>query len=440
MKSSPYKKDNISVPSRKLSRILGLGGMTATIAGNMLISASKKLASGDRIQIEDLLITKKNILAFTKKLSQMRGAALKVGQLLSLESEEFLPNELAIILSNLRNHVHAMPTKQLEQVLMESWGPNYLKDFAFFEKIPLAAASIGQVHKCKLLDGRILAVKVQYPGIKDSIDSDMDSLGFIISKSGILPSSIDFPELLRAGRDQLHKETDYVRESHYQNRFYSLVISQNSFEVPQIVQKYITEKTLAMEFKEGKTIDSVSLESSKIRNKVVHDLIDLFFQELFKFRLIQSDPNYANFLFNHKSKKIVLLDFGATISVSDDILVKFKNLFKFTLAGNKKSTEEAMYKLGILDRDLPNKFLDELVDIYWEITASIRRDEEFDFGQSKIIIRVQTISNELIHNRKKIKVPLVEVLSIQRKIVGIFLLARRLKSHVNIRKILKNYI
>ena len=152
--------------------------MTAGIAGNVFYSASKKIISGERPQLKNLILTQSNAIRFSRQLLRMRGAALKIGQLISLESGDFLHPELSAILSDLRNNAQSMPIEQVKEVLVSSWGKNYLKHFETFEEIPMAAASIGQVHKCKLKDGRVLAVKIQYPGIKESIDSDMDSLGF----------------------------------------------------------------------------------------------------------------------------------------------------------------------------------------------------------------------------------------------------------------------
>ena len=440
MGKSKYNQENTSIPTKKLSRLLGIGGMTVGIAGNIFFSASKKFLNGEKPNLKDLLITQGNLLRFTKQLLEMRGAALKVGQLLSLESGDFLPSEMSEILANLRNHAHAMPATQLKQVLVSSWGYDYMKHFEFFQETPLAAASIGQVHKCMNKNGGVLAIKVQYPGVKESIDSDMDALGFILDKSGLIPPSIDFPELIKAGREQLHRETDYEQEARHLDMFFKLMAGDKCFEVPRINQEFTTDKTLAMEFKEGVTIDQIVSANYNVKNKAVLNLIDLFFRELFEFNLIQSDPNYANFLFNEKNGKIILLDFGATIPVSSDTLAKFKALFNETLGQNKKSVENAMYQLGILDKGLPSHILNELTDIYWDSTEPIRKNKMFDFGNSNILERMQELSSEIIIHRKKIKIPPFDILSIQRKIGGIFLLARRFEAKINLNKIFEKYI
>ena len=163
--------------------------------------------------MKDLILTQSNVTRFSMQLLQLRGAALKVGQLLSFESGDFLPPELSVILSDFRNKAEAMPLDQLREVFVSSWGKNYMKYFEMFDEIPIAAASIGQVHKCKLKDGKVLAVKIQYPGIKESIDSDMDSLQFLFQKSGIVPQSFNLSELIMAAREQLHKETNYISEA-----------------------------------------------------------------------------------------------------------------------------------------------------------------------------------------------------------------------------------
>ena len=132
MGKSKYNQENTSIPTKKLSRLLGIGGMTVGIAGNVFFSASKKLLNGEKPSLKDLLITQGNLIRFTKQLLEMRGAALKVGQLLSLESGDFLPSEMSEILASLRNHAHAMPATQLKQVLSSVV---YLKVFLDFQML-----------------------------------------------------------------------------------------------------------------------------------------------------------------------------------------------------------------------------------------------------------------------------------------------------------------
>ena len=433
-------KKNRRVPTWKLSRLLGLGGMTAGILGNVFYSASKNLLKGQRPDLKDLIITQANVLKFTNQLLQMRGAALKVGQLLSLESGDFLPPEISSILAELRNSAEAIPVEQVKEVLVSCWGKNYIHDFENFEEIPIAAASIGQVHRGKLKNGKVLAIKIQYPGIKESIDSDMDSLGFILNSSGIIPQFLDFKSLLIAGREQLYKETDYKKEAIYLDSFYNLLENDKNFSVPKLEKNFTTNKTLAMEFKKGITIDKIASCSQDTKDRVIYNMVDLFFRELFQFSLVQTDPNYANFLFDQNTGKIILLDFGATVPVSSEISFKFKKLFLETMRSNKEETKQALYDLEILDKNLPQLLITKLINLYWEEMEPIREGKNFDFARSDIFEKIDDLSGEIILLKSKIQIPSIEVLSIQRKVGGLFLLARRFQSRIDITGIMNKYI
>ena len=180
----------LPVPSHRLSRFGRLGGMTAGIAGNMAMGALAQLGQGQRPKARDLLLTPRNITRVAEQLAQMRGAAMKIGQLVSMDSGEVLPPELAQIMARLRDDAHFMPPAQLKQVLNTEWPANWLRAFRKFDVRPIAAASIGQVHRAQLKGGRDLAIKVQYPGVAKSIDADVANVGALMRMSGLLPKRV----------------------------------------------------------------------------------------------------------------------------------------------------------------------------------------------------------------------------------------------------------
>ena len=117
--------------------------------------------------------------------------------------------------------------------------------------------------------------------------------------------------------------------------------------------------------------------------------------------MIQTDPNYANFLFNEKTGKIILLDFGATISVSPEISFKFKNLLLETMRSNRKESEEALVDLGIVDKNLPKLLVKKLIDLYWEEMKPLREGRNVDFARSDIVEQIADLSGELILLKNK---------------------------------------
>ena len=440
MRKSSLENHYRSVPSTKTSRLLRLGGLTATVATNIMISASINLIQGKSPQIQTQLTKEKNISKFVKELALMRGAALKVGQLLSLDSGKMLPSSISDSLANLRNQAYRMPSNQLKVVLEQSWGKNFQNKFKYFDINPIAAASIGQVHKCETIDGKTLAVKVQYPGVKKSINSDIKNIGFLLSKSGLVPSTVDLPQLLKLGQAQLHDETDYLLEARTLNHFSELLKTETYLTIPKVYDELTTENTLAMEFKEGTTIEKTEHLSFETRNRIIERLVALVLKELFELRIMQTDPNYANFLFDEPSQKVILLDFGATTKISQETKSRFLSLLQSTKRGNKEEIKQSLVEIGLLQNTIPDTLMIKVLEIFDEATKPIQSNLMYDFANIKVIEKMRSISNEFFKFRDTISIPDFEVLLIQRKIGGVFILATRLKAKIDLNKILNKYL
>jgi len=177
-----------AVPKSRLSRFGRVARMAAGVASGVVGEGVKQLSQGNRPKVKDLLLTPANARRVAKQLSTMRGAAMKLGQLLSMEASDLLPTELADILAQLRNQAFSMPRAQLQSSLIEAYGDDYLAQFSNFDYNPLAAASIGQVHRATTLDGDEIVLKIQYPGVAQSIDSDVDNIASLLKLSNLLPS------------------------------------------------------------------------------------------------------------------------------------------------------------------------------------------------------------------------------------------------------------
>ena len=171
------------------------GRMATGVAGNVVAEGARRLDDGQRPRMSELLLTPKNVTRVTDQLSQLRGAAMKLGQMISLDAGEFLPPELSDIIARLRNNAHRMPPTQLQKVLAEQWGANWRTRFRRFGASPIAAASIGQVHRAMTPDGRDLAVKVQYPGVRDSIDADIVDVGIDRKSTRLNSSHLDLSRM-----------------------------------------------------------------------------------------------------------------------------------------------------------------------------------------------------------------------------------------------------
>ncbi|MFY8195288.1 MAG: AarF/UbiB family protein, partial [Novosphingobium sp.] len=181
MSGSRYRK----VPQARISRLAAFGQLAGGVAGGVLAEGARRLARGEAPRLSDMLLTPGNAKRVADQLSRLRGAAMKLGQMISMDAGDVLPREMTEILSRLRESAHFMPPAQLEKVLAAEWGAGWRAQFRSFGAQPIAAASIGQVHRAVLPDGRVLAIKVQYPGIARSIDADVDNVATLLRVSGL---------------------------------------------------------------------------------------------------------------------------------------------------------------------------------------------------------------------------------------------------------------
>lgn len=305
-----------TVPRGSFARLVGLGSVAAGVGGRMLLGAGRQMAAGQRPKMSNLLLTSANAHKVTGQLAQMRGAALKIGQLMSMDTGALLPPEFTQILSRLRAEADYMPPHQVRQVLDGAWGKGWISKFFAFNVRPIAAASIGQVHRAQTKDGRDLAIKVQYPGVRQSIDSDVKNVSALLRLSGLLPKGMDIKNVLEEARAHLHEEADYVREAAHLGQFADLLANQPAYIVPRPHLDLSGADVLAMDYIDSTPIEELAAAAQPERDRVMSSLINLVLQEFFTFNMMQTDPNFGNFRYDAASQRVVLLDFGSVRSFS----------------------------------------------------------------------------------------------------------------------------
>jgi predicted unusual protein kinase regulating ubiquinone biosynthesis (AarF/ABC1/UbiB family) len=432
MTDTPEKSRALSVPSSRISRLSRLGAMTAGVAGNMLVGGVSQLGRGQRPVVRDLLLTPQNISRVADQLAKMRGAAMKIGQLMSMDTGDVLPPELAGIMARLRDDAHFMPPAQLKKVLNTQWPDQWLRAFTSFDVRPIAAASTGQVHRAKLKDGRDLAIKVQYPGVAQSIDSDVANVGALMRMSGLLPKGFELAPYLEEGRKQLHEETDYTREATQLAQFGALLEGDMRFVVPQLHSDWSTPDILAMSYVEGIPIEQLVDASQEERDRIATDLVALTLKELFEFGLMQTDPNFANYLYDRGSKQIVLLDFGATRVLDQVIVAQYRRLLVAGLADDVQGLHDVMQEIGFVNADTKQPHVEAVLRMMRLVFGLLRDQKRVDFGNAQLSQQMQAEGMALAQSGF-IPPPLpIDVLLLQRKFGGMFLLAARLNAKVDV--------
>ena len=434
------KRRHRAIPSSRAARLGAFGRLAGGVASGMLGEGARRLARGERPRMRDLVLTPGNVGRLADRLSHLRGAAMKLGQMISMDAGDLLPPELAAILAQLRSQAHRMPPEQLRRVLDSEWGPDWRRRFARFNATPIAAASIGQVHRATLPDGRELAIKVQYPGVRESIDSDVDNVATLLRVSGVLPRELDLAPLLTEAKRQLHEEADYEREAAQMTRFADWLHGHADYVVPRPLPELTTARVLAMDFIDGIPIEALADAPQEQRDAAMRDLMALVLREMFEFGAMQTDPNFANYRFQPDTGRLVLLDFGAARDVDPATAQGYRSLLSAGLSGDRDAVREAARAAGFLGEAAVTRhrpLVDRMIDI---VVTEMNRPGPFDFGDRGFVEVLREHGMEMAADRSTWHIPPVETLFVQRKVSGTALLAARLEARVDVRQLVRPYL
>jgi predicted unusual protein kinase regulating ubiquinone biosynthesis (AarF/ABC1/UbiB family) len=428
------------LPSGRASRLGQFGRLAGGVAGGMLAEGARRLAQGERPRMRDMLLTPGNFGRLADRLSHLRGAAMKLGQMISLDAGDLLPGELTSILAGLRDRASHMPPAQLGQVLAREWGKDWRLRLSRFDPTPIAAASIGQVHRATGKDGRALAIKVQYPGVRESIDADVDNVSALLRMSGLLPAGLDLGPLLAEAKRQLHDEADYLREAEQMQLFGRLLGDAPDCVVPDYVPELSTGRILSMTFLEGRPIEELATAPQATRDTAMAALFTLVLRELFEFGVMQTDPNFANYRYQPEMGRLVLLDFGATRPVAGATAAAYRAMLQAGLDGNRDAARQAALEGGIISSTalaLHGGPIDEMIDV---IVSEMVRTGPFDFGDRGFVAALRDKALSVASDQRAWHLPPTDILFTQRKISGTALLAARLAARVDVRSLVEPYL
>lgn len=433
-------QSNSKVPAHRLSRFGNLASLASRVAGGMLAEGARQLAKGQLPAKKDLLLTPANMQRVADQLAHLRGAAMKIGQLLSMDAGELLPPALTEILARLRANANPMPAKQLAQVLQREWGDNWQRHFVDFTFVPMAAASIGQVHQAYHDNGKRLAVKIQYPGVRQSIDSDVDNVAALLRISGLIPKEVNYHGLLEEAKIQLKHEADYLLEARHLNKYRQFLVQDTDYRLPEVLTELTTQNILVMSYVEGSHIESLVHASQAERDRVMTLLFRLFFRELFEYRLVQTDPNFANYLYDHTRQQLVLLDFGACREYPASFSQGYQQLFNAALHDNQLSMTQALTQIGFFSQQILPEQKQAVLNLVKLACEPLKHAGAFDFGVSDLAIRLREAGTALSMQQNYWHTPPADAIFLHRKIAGLYLLAARLKARVNVRILLSPYL
>ncbi|TGG94323.1 AarF/ABC1/UbiB kinase family protein [Natronospirillum operosum] len=410
-----------------------MGRLATGMAGGVMSAGARRLISRERPALRDLMLTPGNLSRVATEMAQLRGAAMKLGQLLSMDAGQLLPAELSVLLDRLRADADTMPGSQLRAVLAAEWGADWQNQFADFNFRPMAAASIGQVHRAVTHDGRALAIKVQYPGVARSIDSDIDNVATLLRLTRLVPAGLDLAPLLAEAKQQLHAEADYGQEAAAMTRYAAWLERDPHLVVPTVDTGLSTERVLAMPWLSGEPVDRLVHSPATVRNEAVRWLLELLFRELFEFNCVQTDPNFANFLYDASARHLVLLDFGATRDYGAPVVSGYRALLTAALDDDAAAMADAACQIGYFGQAITPAQRDAVLALFRIATEPLRHEGVYDFSRSDIAQRIRQQGMALSLEQGYWHSPPMDALFLHRKLAGLYLLACRLQAQVDLR-------
>ena len=394
-----------SVPASRVSRVASFASLGAGLAFGTVAEASRRAvgirsgANSGASTDGSLVLTEANASRIVATLCRVRGAALKLGQILSIQDGAVIGPELQAIFDRVRESADFMPRWQLEQVMKGDLGPNWKDNFGSFSMKPFAAASIGQVHRAILRDGTEVAVKVQYPGVAKSIDSDIRNLMTLMKVLAFLPEGLFVDKIASHMAVELAQECDYKREAICGQRMKELLAPDQVFHVPTVYHDLTSENVLTTEYIRGLTIDQSTSLPQNTRNLIASAVLRLCFTELFIHRYMQTDPNWANFLFNPTTQQLGLLDFGATREYRPGFVNTYFKIIDGAAKKDRQAVLEYSREVGFLT-GFESKAMNEAhVESVMLLARPFHENKNFNFGKQTITSEIQALSGVMLRER-----------------------------------------
>ncbi|XP_052746505.1 atypical kinase COQ8A, mitochondrial isoform X2 [Bicyclus anynana] len=424
------------VPSSRISRMMSFGTLAAGLGVGTVAQYARNTIQSVTGRVDEsstLFLSPANAERIVDTLCKVRGAALKLGQLLSIQDESVIPSQLQHIFDRVRQSADFMPSWQVEKVMVSQLGPNWRERLQHFEELPFAAASIGQVHLAVLHNGQEVAMKIQYPGVAKGINSDIDNLVGVLKVWNMFPKGMFIDNVVEVAKKELSWEVDYIREAECTRMFKKLLEPYPEYYVPAVIDELCSSEVLTTELVEGTPIEKLFDAPYEVRYDIAYKIMHLCLREMFVLRCMQTDPNWANFFYNTNTKQVVLLDFGATRQYSKEFMDQYIEIIRAASDGDRDAilmkSLEMKFLTGYESKVMEETHVDTVL-IMGEVFTR-KGTGEFDFGAQNTTRRIQAVVPTILSHR--LCPPPEEIYSLHRKLSGVFLLCSKLKVKLNCR-------
>jgi predicted unusual protein kinase regulating ubiquinone biosynthesis (AarF/ABC1/UbiB family) len=387
------------------------------------------------------------------ELGKLKGSVMKAGQMLSLYGQYFLPEEAVNVLSQLQDNTPPVHWKVVFPVLKKSLGRSRLAELEI-EEHPIAAASLGQAHRAwRKKDRMPLCIKIQYPGVATSIDSDLRTLSRVLKMTRFMPKGPDLDPVFSELREMLMREVDYRAERRFTENFAQRLSGDARYAVPRVMGDYCSDMVLTTSFEEGVSVreEIVHELSQERRNQLGLAFFELFLKEYFEWGMVQTDPHFGNYRVRPDGKggdQLVLLDFGATRMFDPKFVRAYADLVRGAVEHDHQRLWAGGRGIGLLSESMPAPVLEAFAKMCELIVepfndhslggtpSRLLNDKgEYLWGESDLPMRVGKLAamNSISYH---FKVPPREIMFLHRRLAGVFIVMATLRAEINVRELL----
>jgi len=377
-------KEPSGPPSSRLARLRRLAGLGAQLGTDALARGVKRLAGAETSRLSEGAAER-----LVQTLGDLKGAAMKLGQVASMDPDLF-PPEVRALLARLQNEAPPMPFERVAAVLEEELGGTPEELFAVFEPVPMAAASLGQVHRARLHDGREVVVKVQYPGIDRALRSDIENLGLVVKTMALAHRALDGRQYFRELAEELAHELDYSREGRLAREFARASAALPDVVVPEIVDERTSTRVLTMQYLPGQTLKAflASRPDDAERFRVSGLMIRAIHGAFLVDGTVHADPHPGNFLVMPDGR-LGVLDFGSVKRFSQAFFEGHRDMFRRVLENEPIDVVALVRQVGFTV-DLPDDEARPLLENLL-LVARVVRTDQYDFANDTIAAETRKI-------------------------------------------------
>ncbi|MGN6215718.1 MAG: ABC1 kinase family protein [Solirubrobacterales bacterium] len=427
--------------SAKLGSIVGVQG--ARYAGTKAANVGRSEEEGkERLEQRHLETAMKMVGA----LGQMKGAAMKLGQFASFIDTEFLPEEYREIyqeqLAKLRTDAPSMPWEKVEKVLLEEYDEEPLSElFAEFEQEAFAAASIGQVHRAELLDGRQVAVKIQYPGIAEALDADLRNAGTIVRLARAIAPGLDAKAIAEELRERVMEELDYEYEAQNQRAFSRAYREHPFIYVPEVVTRLSRRRVLVTELVEGMGFEEIKGLSHSERSRFGEIVFRGSFGSIYHLQHFNADPHPGNYILMEDGR-VAFLDFGMTKKLDREQILLEQRAFDAASRNDPEAFRQALHDLGFIKK--PSKLDAERLLDHMRVVGGwfVMEDRELEITPRRVMKIIEATNDprsEFFDLMRRESLPADELMG-RRMEIGVVAVLGQLRAKRNWHRIAREWV